>query len=134
MKIGLNCYLTANIVTKVLQKCSLRRPLSNIWILSKPLNLIGCHGNRMATEMLNLRKQYSKIISSEVIRGLKLKLCRTVHNINLYKTCVFIAVAHVLSLLWKLKVSLTYNGKSASRPLLLFHCRYFDRTFFINVY
>ena len=30
-------------------------------------------------------------ISSEVIRGLKPNLCRTVHNINLYKTCVFIA-------------------------------------------
>ena len=31
---------------------------------------------------------------------MKLKICRNVHNISLYKNCVFIAVAHVLSSLW----------------------------------
>ena len=30
LKIGLYCYLTADILTKVLQKCSLSSPLSNI--------------------------------------------------------------------------------------------------------
>ena len=59
----------------------------------------------MATKEINSRKKYSKIISSEAIRGMKLKLCRNV-NISLYKNCVFIAVAHVLSLLWQLKVSI----------------------------
>ena len=39
------------------------------------------------------------ITSSEVIRGMKLKHCRNVHNNNLYKTVFYIAVAHVLSLL-----------------------------------
>ena len=61
----------------------------------------------MATERLNLRKKYSKIIFSEAIRGMKLKLCRNVHNISLYKSYVFfffVAVAHVLSSLWQLKV------------------------------
>ena len=48
---------------------------------------------------LNLRKKYKKIISSEAIRGMNLNLCRNVHNISLYKKCVFIAVAHVLLLL-----------------------------------
>ena len=38
--------VTADILTKVLQKCSLSSPLPIIWILSKPLNLIGCHDNR----------------------------------------------------------------------------------------
>ena len=54
----------------------------------------------MATETLNLWKKYSKIFS-EAIRGMKLKLCRNVHNISLYKkydfycccSCAFIAVA-----------------------------------------
>ena len=40
------CCFTADVLTKNLQKCSLSSPLPNIWILSKPLNLIGCHGNR----------------------------------------------------------------------------------------
>ena len=44
-------------------------------------------------------KKKKKIISPEAIRGMKLKLCRNVHNISLYNNCVFIAVAHVLLLL-----------------------------------
>ena len=64
------------------------------------INLIGCHGNQKA------KFEGEKIISSEAIRGMKLKLFINVLNINLYKKCVFIAVAHVLSLLWQLKVSI----------------------------
>ena len=45
VEIGIYCYLTVDILTKVLQKCSLSRPLWSIWILSKLLNLIGCHDN-----------------------------------------------------------------------------------------
>ena len=56
----------------------------------------------MATEMLNFRKKYSKIFFSEVIRGMKLKLCINVCVIMLYINCVFIAVVHVVSLLWQL--------------------------------
>ena len=33
-------------------------------------------------------------------------LCINVHDISLYINCVFIVVAHVLSLLWQLKVSI----------------------------
>ena len=91
VEIGIHCCLTADILTKVLQRCSLSSPLRNIGILSKLLNLIGCHGNRKA----KFAKKYSKIIFSEAIRGMKLKLCRTVHNIRMF----FIPVAHVLSLL-----------------------------------
>ena len=125
VKVGLYCFLIADILTKVLQRCSLRSPLSNIWILSKPLNLIGCHDNRKD----KFAKIYSKSISSEAIMRMKLKLCRHVCNISLYKNCVFIAIAHVLSVLWQLKHILTYNDKSESRSLLLSHCRYFDKTF-----
>ena len=67
--------------------------------MSKPLILIGCPGNRNA----KFAKKYSKIISSEAIRGIKLKLCINVHSISLYKKYVFIAAAHVLSSLWQLK-------------------------------
>ena len=43
----------------------------------------------MATEMLNFRKEYSKIFFSEVIRGMKLKLCINVCVIILYIKYVF---------------------------------------------
>ena len=48
VKVGLLFYLTADILTKVLQKYSLSSPLSNILFLSKPLNLIGNRGNQKA--------------------------------------------------------------------------------------
>ena len=102
VKVGLYCYLIADILTKVLQKCSLNSPLPNIWILSKPLKLIGCHDNRK----YKFSKKYSKIISSEVIRGIKLKLFRIFITLASTKIMFFIAVAHVLSLLWQLKVSI----------------------------
>ena len=122
VKSEIYCYLTADILTKVLQKCSLSSPLPSIWILSKPLNWIGCHGNQKDTFV----KKYSKIIS-DAIRGMKLQLCRNVHNISLYKnfvlycrcSCAFVAMAT--------KFPLTYNEKSESRSLL--HCRYFDSIF-----
>ena len=83
VKVGLYFYLTADSLTKVLQKCALSNSLPNIWILSKLLNLIGCHGNRKA-KFVN---KFSKFISSEAIRlGVKLKICRNVDNINLYKS------------------------------------------------
>ena len=78
-------YVTADILTNVLQKCFLSSPLPNISFLSKPLNLIGCHGNWKA----KIAKKYYKIISLEAIRGIKLKLCRNVHNISLYKNGIF---------------------------------------------
>ena len=70
-------YVTADILTNKLQKCSLSTPLTNIWILSKPLNCLR-------------KKQYSKIISSEAIRGMKLQLCGNVHNISLYNVFFFL--------------------------------------------
>ena len=89
MKVGLYCYLIADILSKDLQRCSSSSPLPNIWILFKSLSLIGCHCNQKE----KFAKKYSKIISSEVITGMKLKLCRNVHNISLYKSFVFITGA-----------------------------------------
>ena len=43
---------------------------------------------------------------SEAIEGMKLKLCRNVHNISLHIFFIIIVVSHVLSLLWQLKVSI----------------------------
>ena len=73
---------------------NLRSLLSNILFLSKPLNLIGCHDNQKD----KFAKEFSKLIS-EAETGIKLKSCRNVYNISLYKNGVFIVVARVLSLL-----------------------------------
>ena len=56
VEIGIYCYLTADILTKVLQKCSLSIPLPVMWILSKLMNLIGCHGN-WKTKFMNKYKK-----------------------------------------------------------------------------
>ena len=48
VKIRLYCYLIADILTRVLQNCSLTSPLLNLLFLLNPLNLIGCHGNTKA--------------------------------------------------------------------------------------
>ena len=80
-----------------LRKCFLSSPLRLIWILSKSLNLIGYHGNIKG----KFSKKYSKIFSSEAIRGMKLKLCIHVYDISLYINyvfycrcpCAFIAIA-----------------------------------------
>ena len=69
--------------------------------------------------MAKFANKYSKIISSEAIRGMKLKLCRNVHNIRLYISydfcsrcsCAFIAMTTLFPL--------TYNGKSEKKHLLL---------------
>ena len=48
VEIGIYFCDTADILTKILQKCSWSSLLSTIRILSKSLNLIGGHGNRKA--------------------------------------------------------------------------------------
>ena len=65
MKIGMFCYLVADILAKYFQKFLLSSPLLKINCLSKPLNFIGCHGNRKA----KFAKKYKIIISGEAIRG-----------------------------------------------------------------
>ena len=71
VEFGFYCYLTADIFTRVLQACSLSSPLSNVLYYICPNFWIVLVA--MANKMLNLRQQYSKIISLETIRGIKLK-------------------------------------------------------------
>ena len=46
--------ISLQILTRVLQKCFLSSPLPNVLFLSKPLHLIGCHGNRKAEFAKNM--------------------------------------------------------------------------------
>ena len=48
---------------------------------------------------LQQKGKFSQKIFSEIIRGMKLKLCIHVHDISLNKTLFFIAVAQALWLL-----------------------------------
>ena len=81
VEIGIYFCVTGDILTNVLQKCSCSSLLQTIWILSKSLILIGCHDN--------WNVKFSKIFFSEVIRGIKLKLCINVCVIILYINYVF---------------------------------------------
>ena len=99
-KISLYCYVTADILTTVLQKCFLSMSSTKQIILSKRL---GCHGNRKA----KFEKKYSKITSSEAIRGIKLKLWRMFVTLASTKmvffycccSCTLVAMA-ILSFHW----------------------------------
>ena len=49
IKLGSDCYLSADILTEVFQKYLLSGPLLfNIYCLSKPPNFVSCHGNQNA--------------------------------------------------------------------------------------
>ena len=105
------CYLIADILTKLLQKCSLSGPQPNILFFFFPsLNLIGYHGNKKS----KFATKYSKIKSSEAVWGIKLKFSSIVSNIKLYKDIVFYCrcsctlVATVISIdlqweIWKIR-------------------------------
>ena len=56
MKIGIYFYFTADILTIFFFKCLLSGPLLNIYFLSKPLNLIGCHGDQNTQFAENIKK------------------------------------------------------------------------------
>ena len=73
--------------------------------LSKHLNLIGLPWQPRGSIC---GKNIQKIISSEAIRGIKLKLWN-VCNISLFKK--IFTVALVLSLLWQLKIPIDMMGK-----------------------
>ena len=59
-KFGVYCYFIADILSKDFWKCLLSGSLLNMYFLSKPLNLIGCHGNQKAKFAKNqfLRNRY----------------------------------------------------------------------------
>ena len=112
MKIGIYCYLIADISTKVLQKCSFS--LLNIFVQTSKF------------ERVNFRKE---IKNPTPIREIKLKLCRNVQSINCYKRVAFIVILFLCNFMFPQ----TYNGEIEKWHLLLFHCRYFDKTFYRNV-
>ena len=60
IKIGLTCYFIADILKKVFLNCLLSGPLPSKYILSKPLNLIGYHGNQKAKFVKNIKKSTSQ--------------------------------------------------------------------------
>ena len=106
VEIGIYFFVTADILTKVLQKCSWSSPLQTIWILSKSLVLIGCHGNR---NVKFLKKKKSKIFFSEVIGGMKLKLCINVCVIICYINYFFYCCcASGFVIMGKVKVGLYF--------------------------
>ena len=62
MQIGIYCYFIADILAKVFEKCLLSGPLPNVYVLSKPLNLIGCHGNQKAKFATNIQKSTPEML------------------------------------------------------------------------
>ena len=65
MAVAIYCYLIEDILTKVLQECSLSSPLPNIYFFLKHHILIGCHGNRN-TEFLKQYKKKTHLLRSDM--------------------------------------------------------------------
>ena len=86
------------------------------------MNLIGCHSNRKA-------KFAGKITTSDAIRGMKLKLCRNIHSISLYKHYVLLTLLMCFRCYGNLKFPLTCNGKNENWHSLLSRCIYFGKKF-----
>ena len=90
------------ILTRDLQKCSSSCSLPNISFLSRPLNLIGCHGNRKA--------KFPKIkIQTHLLTSHNGNKAETLQKRFVRLACtkmVFITVSCVLSLLWQFEVSI----------------------------
>ena len=61
----------------------------------------------MFLERKNIKKS-----SSEAVYGIKLKLCRIVSNISLYKNCFLLPLLKRFDCYVNLKFPLTYNGNS----------------------
>ena len=93
---------------------------TSLWILSKSLNLIVAK---------DFSKKYSKIFSSEAVRGMKLKLCMHVHDISLYINCLFYCHSPCAFIAMATKFTYTYNEKSGNWHLFLCYCRYFEKSF-----
>ena len=111
VEIGIYFCVTADILKKkVLQKCFWGSPLPTIWILSKLLILIGCHGNRKA----KCSKKYSEIVFSEAIRGMKLKFCINIHDISLYINHIFFLFSLPMCFHCYGNFPYTYKGKSGN--------------------
>ena len=58
-------YLIVDILTNILQKCLLSGSLPNIQFFSKPVNLIGCHGNQKAEFANNIQKSTPQKIEDD---------------------------------------------------------------------
>ena len=94
--IGIYFCVIADILMKVLQKCSWSSPLPTIWILSKSLILIGCHVNRTAKfSKKNIQKSSSQKSKGDEAETLRKSLCYySLHKLfYCYCACGFIAMA-----------------------------------------
>ena len=92
VKIEIYCYLIADILTKVLQKCLLSDPPSSV-------SLIETSQFDWLPWQLKVLNLWERKISWEASRGIKLKLYETVHNNSLYKTTCFVLYCRCLSTL-----------------------------------
>ena len=71
--------------------------------------------------------------SEAILRVIKLKLCRLILNISLYKKIFYCHCLSTLVPMATLNFHRLVIGKNESYHSLLFHCRYFDECFFLEM-
>ena len=128
VKVGLYCYLIADFLIKILQRCSMSSPLPNIFCPNRWILLVA-----MATERINSQKIKKKSSPQKSKGGWSWNFAEMFITLASTKIVFLLPLLICFHFYGNWKFPLTYNEKSESRSLLLSHCRYFDRTFFINV-
>ena len=109
-------------------------------VLYQPYEFCQNHWFRLvavATERLKFRKKKNiqKTFFSEAIRGMKLQLCITIHDISRYINCIFIVVDHAFSLLWQLSfhIHVLIMGKVEIGIFFSVLLQIFEQKFYWNV-
>ena len=128
VKIGIYCYLTADILTKFSQKCSVSFPLPNT-----PF----CCSLLICLVTMEPNGENSWILKNELLRSClgdtADTLCRNGSNISLYKIIVFIVVAQALWLLWQLKVSIDLQWEKWKLRFIAISLQIFWQKIYRNV-
>ena len=91
---------------------------------------IGYHDKR---QNLRKKKKKKKSTPQKLCWRDKLKLCRTVSKISHYKTVFLLPLLKHFGCYGNLNFPLTYKRKSENWDVVLSHCRYFDKNYFITL-
>ena len=115
------CYLTADILTKVLQKCSWSSPLPHIhpkfdWLPWQPKGKL-------------CEKNIKKSTPQEMCGGYSWNFAELSQIFASTKDCILLPLLKHFGCYGNLKFLLACNGKSESWDLLLSHSKYFDKSF-----
>ena len=128
MKIGIYCCLIADILTKKNTEMFIEWSSTKhtIFVVTSLFDWLPWQPKGKIYE-----KNIEKINSSEAVLGIKLKLCRIVSNISIYKNYFYCRCSSTL--LWQLKVSIDLQWEKWKLRFIAISLQIFWQKFYRNV-